>query len=135
MEDKIRVKKIKHQDLSNYLISRDGRIFNSKDDEKKTYMKNGYLNLSINNKMYAIHRLVAMTYIKNPNNHPVVNHIDENKVNNKVENLEWVTQQENCNAHTKQIFHERKVIQKDLEGNVIRIHDSITKAGESIGLT
>lgn len=135
MEDKIRVRKIKHQDLTNYLISRDGRIFNSKDNELANTITNGYYIVKIKKKSYTVHRLVAMTYIKNPNNHPVVNHIDENKLNNKVENLEWVTQQENCNAHTKPIFHERKVIQKDLEGNVIRIHDSITKAGESIGLT
>lgn len=134
-EEIIRVRKIKHQDLKNYLISRDGRIFNSKNEEKTTYIKNGYLNLSMNNKMYAVHRLVALTYIKNPNNHPVINHIDENKLNNKVENLEWVTQQENCNAHTKSISHERKVIQKDLEGNIIRTHNSVTLAGQSLGLT
>ena len=135
MEGTIRVRKIKHHDLTNYLISRDGRIFNSKNDELTNIITNGYYIVKIKKKSYSVHRLVAMTYIKNPNNHPVVNHIDENKVNNKVENLEWVTQQENCNAHTKPIFHERKVIQKDLEGNVIRIHDSVTKAGESIGLT
>lgn len=134
-EEIIRVRKIKHQDLNNYFITRNGRIFNSKNQEKTTHIKNGYLNFSINNKMYAVHRLVALTYIKNPNNHPVVNHIDENKLNNKVENLEWVTQQENCNAHTKSISHERKVIQKDLEGNVIRVHNSVTEAGQSIGLT
>lgn len=120
MEDKIRVRKIKHQDLTNYLISRDGRVFNSKDNELSNTITNGYSIVKIKKKSYAVHRLVAMTYIKNPNNHPVVNHIDENKLNNKVENLEWVTQQENCNAHTKPIFHERKVIQKDLEDNVIR---------------
>ena len=135
MENSIRVRKIKHKDLTNYLISKDGRIFNSKGYEHTNIITNGYYIVKIKKKSYTVHRLVAMTYIKNPNNHPVVNHIDENKVNNKVENLEWVTQQENCNAHTKPIFHERKVIQKDLEGNVIRIHDSITKAGESIGLT
>jgi len=135
MEDKIRVRKIKHHDLTNYLISRDGRIFNSKYNELTNTITNGYYIVKIKKKSYTVHRLVAMTYIKNQNNHPVVNHIDENKLNNKVENLEWVTQQENCNAHTKPIFHERKVIQKDLEGNVIRIHNSITKAGESIGLT
>ena len=135
MEEITRVRKIKHQDLNNYLISRDGEIFNDEKYEIKTYIKNGYSNLIINGKMYAVHRLVALTYIKNPNNHPVVNHIDENKLNNKVDNLEWVTQKENCNAHTKIICHERKVVQKDLENNVINIHDSVTKAGESIGLS
>jgi len=97
----IKVRTIKHPDLNNYYISRDGKIFNSKNKQKYTYVKNGYHNLSLNNKMYAVHRLVALTYLKNPNNHPVVNHIDENKLNNNVDNLEWVTQKENCNAHTK----------------------------------
>ena len=43
-----------------------------------------------------IHRLVAKTYIENPNNLPQVNHIDENKLNNDVSNLEWITQKENA---------------------------------------
>lgn len=76
-----------------------------------------------------------MTYIENPLNNPVVNHIDENKLNNKVENLEWVTQTENCNSHTKTTYHERKIIQKDFDDNLIQIHNSITDAGLSIGLT
>ncbi len=126
---------IKHPDLENYLITKDGRIFNSKKNEVAKIITNGYYLVKIKKKSYAVHRLVALTYIENPNNHPVVNHIDENKLNNNSDNLEWVTQQENCNAHTKPIYHERKVIQKDLEGNVIRIHDSVTKAGESIGLS
>ena len=134
-EEIIRVRKIKHQDLKNYLISRDGRIFNSKNNELAKTITNGYYIVKIKKKSYSVHRLVALTYIKNPNNHPVINHIDENKLNNKVENLEWVTQQENCNAHTKSISHERKVIQKDLEGNIIRTYNSVTLAGQSVGLT
>ena len=135
MEDIIRVRKIKHQDLKNYLISRDGKIFNSRNEEKKQIIVNGYYIIKIKKKSYTVHRLIAMTYLKNPNNHPVINHIDENKLNNKVENLEWVTQKENCNAHNKLISHERKVIQKDLEGNFIKVHNSVTEAGTSIGLT
>lgn len=51
-------------------------------------------------KIYSIHRLVAETFIPNPNNLPEVNHKDENKVNNHVDNLEWCTHQYNSTCGT-----------------------------------
>jgi hypothetical protein len=63
----------------------------------------GYLSVNLcSDKMYSrlIHRLVAQAFLPNPNNLPQVNHIDGNKKNNKVDNLEWCTAQENM-KHAK----------------------------------
>jgi hypothetical protein len=61
---------------------------------------NGYLRvtLSLDKKQYTktVHRLIAKSYIPNPNNLPVVNHINEIKTDNRAENLEWTTHQQNC---------------------------------------
>lgn len=64
----------------------------------------GYVRVSLkknsNNQGARVHRLVAMAFIDNPENKPYVNHKDENKNNNNVDNLEWVTAEENTNWGT-----------------------------------
>lgn len=62
--------------------------------------KDGYLSCSLSNgdgtkKKYRVHKLVAMTFIENPENKPEVNHLNSIRDDNRVENLEWSTRQEN----------------------------------------
>lgn len=57
--------------------------------------KDGYLLVTLSGHLYRAHRLIASTFISNPNNYPVVNHKNFNKSDNRIENLEWVTYSEN----------------------------------------
>jgi len=67
----------------------------------KQYNKQGYMQVVLTynkiRKYCNVHRLVAEAFIPNPNNLPQVNHIDENPLNNRVDNLEWCTAKYNCN--------------------------------------
>ena len=80
-----------------FKVSNLGNIFNVKTQRiLKPSNINGYRRVHISkNKTMYIHRLVAETFIPNPENKPFVNHIDGNRQNNMVKNLEWCTQKEN----------------------------------------
>lgn len=62
---------------------------------KHTTMPNGYKVIRLCGKFYYVHRLVALTYLDNPNKKKQVNHKDGNKANNALDNLEWMTCREN----------------------------------------
>lgn len=68
-----------------------------KPERELTYTLNnrGYHSVSITKKTFMVHRLIAQAFIPNTENKPQVNHKDGNKLNNKLENLEWVTPKEN----------------------------------------
>lgn len=80
----------------NYMISNRGNVkslnFNKTNSERLLtpfVSRNGYKIVEIQKKKYLVHRLVCQAFVPNPNNLPQVNHKDENKQNNCVENLEW----------------------------------------------
>ena len=85
-----------------YQVSNTGKIkalnYRNTGKEREISMKNnkGYYEVALwkdsKRKMFLVHRLVAQMFIPNPDNLPQVNHIDENKTNNCVDNLEWCTQ-------------------------------------------
>lgn len=91
---------------NNYAISNFGNVMNVNTKKILTPQNKEYLTVTLHNvsnkrgkkgyrKNYKIHRLVAKYFIENPDNKPYVNHKDGNKHNNHVDNLEWVTAQEN----------------------------------------
>ena len=96
----------------------------------------GYIqaNLRVNGKyvMFLVHRLVAKAFIPNPDNLEQVNYIDENKYNNDVNNLEWLSRLDNVRYGTgidrMADKHSIPIVQLDINGNFIKEYRSIRKA-------
>ena len=78
-------------------------------------------------KYFKLHRLVAQAFIPNLDNKPQVNHKDENKLNNCVENLEWIRHIDNCNYGTRNERLSRKILQYSKSGEFIREWQSATE--------
>lgn len=112
-------------------IRRNGKILRPR---KSGYY--GYLSVALskngNERQVLIHRLVASAFLPNPQNFPCINHKDEDKTNNAVDNLEWCDHQYNCNYGTRnERVAEKKskpVIQYDLLGNFIEEYKSTHEA-------
>jgi hypothetical protein len=116
-------------DYEKYCIDSIGNIFNIKTNRRlKPYIdEKGYLRVKLYAdsatriiKTFRVHRLVALHYIDNPYNKPQINHINGIKTDNRIENLEWVTNRENTlhaiknglrdNAHKKAVIDNQKQV-------------------------
>lgn len=137
--------------MNSYIVSRDGTVTDLRGIPLKQYKeKNGYMRVWVrqdgHRKKMSVHRLVAIAFIPNPENKPCVNHIDGNKNNNNVNNLEWCTFSENethshvslgktikrehiealVAGHTEKV--RTPVVQKSLDGNEIATYKSMADA-------
>ena len=109
-----------------YIVSTDGRVYSTKNCGGTYYHKeisqrlnaDGYLQITVgktgDRTNYSVHRMVAEAFIPNPNNLPEVNHIDCNRTNNCVENLEWCTHFDNIQYSIKMGNH---ICTTDLTGS------------------
>ena len=120
--------------ISGYSISTYGNVKNNANSRILKYQTYKYCSISIKSKQYSIHRLVAMVFLPNPENKPTVNHIDHNKTNNHLTNLEWASYSEQT-IHSPNIndISRRMIFQYNkASGDVINIFDNITLAAKYI---
>ena len=141
-----------------YQISNFGRLKSFKVDNagkilKLTNRNGDYFSVVLcgigkKNKSTRIHRLVAEAFIPNPENLPEINHIDGNKQNNCVDNLEWVTRQENL-IHSMTVLHPKQndgmiyynqhirpkpIVQMNMNGQIIAEFESAEIASRQTGV-
>ena len=135
-----------------YEVSNLGKVktFHPKENNiilKPYLMKNGYMQVCLysktTRKKLFVHRLVAEAFIPNPDNFTQVNHIDENKQNNCVENLEWVTHLQNMAYGTrlkrqaKTLIANEKLLKPvccfSKNGELLQIFKSVKEASEITG--
>lgn len=151
---------VPYSDFKHYSISNNGKVVNSITNRtlKPLYQKgSGYYTVTLYNKgkkmMTFIHRLVAEAFILNPNNLETVNHIDHNKLNNNVDNLEWMSRGDNAKdgnigkkateltrlkismngkGKLKPTLH-KQVVLIDSKGNILKEFKTLCESAEYIG--
>ena len=125
-----------------YQVSNKGRVKSLKYGKerilKPDWNAGGYLKVHLFKNAAAqdrlVHRLVAEAFIPNPENKPQVNHKDENKFNNCVNNLEWSTAKENNNFGTRTERTSRKILQYSKSGEFIREWQSAAEVERVLGI-
>ena len=133
---KVNIDKIKE----NVYVSNFGRIKKNNDESTITYgniKKNGYCEIRLSDKTFFVHRLIAMTFLNNYENKLYVNHKDGIKNNNNINNLEWVSHQENVihyfnNNKAKNSLS--KTVLQIYNDKVINSFDSLASAIKNTGI-
>lgn len=134
-----------------YQVSNYGRVrsitrtFKRKDGLVKTFQErvlkqgtnpNGYkyVNLSKGSGVYCarVHRLVAQAFLNNERNLPCINHKDEDKENNHVNNLEWCSYRYNNTYNNKHLSRATKVLQYSQDGEFIKAYISVSEAEKTV---
>ena len=114
-------------------VSNFGHVKDKRGNLKQVNKSFKYDRIYVGGKWALIHRLVATAFIPNPDNLETVNHIDEDKHNNRAENLEWCTLKENSLKKCKH-FNRIYVEQRTKDGCLIKTFDSQVDASRETGI-
>ena len=116
-----------------YGVTSCGKVYSYKNKKflKPYYNTDGYLQVSLykngNRKVVTIHKLVAEAYLPNPDNLSDVDHIDNNKTHNYLNNLQWITHRDNVRKSCN-----KPILQYDLNGEFVREWESASDVGKEV---
>lgn len=124
-----------------YSVTPEGEVFNSKGHLMTKFLtRDGYfrvkLSQGVKRGMYRVNRLVAENFIPNPNEFPIVNHLNNLRTDNRVENLEWCTNSINQLQRFKNMSGTRAkpVEMCELDGTPIRVFSTPLEAFQETGI-
>jgi len=124
---------VKKHPFVDIMVGDDGRVY-SMDGTERIPQDYGYLKVMVKKKVYSVHRLVAETFIPNPDNKPVVDHIDKDRRNNMVNNLRWVTAKENASTISHDNTNRKKVDVYTIYGDLVTTFNSIQEVADVLGV-